>query len=89
MSNVSDAKFGLKNITMSRELSMIGIGGGTMHFDFALAGFVLFVTLGVFGFVATFALMATEERWMKPLIALIIMLIGVSMAAGIGGALWR
>lgn len=58
-----------------------------MKFDFALAGFCMFATMWVCGFVSAFALCCTEEL-KKAAIATAVMTIGVAMAGGIGGAIW-
>ena len=59
-----------------------------MMFDFAFAGFGMFVVLGVCGlFIASES--AIMEHYKIAAVAVAVMVISVAMAFGIGGALWR
>lgn len=58
-----------------------------MMFDFAFAGFGLFVALGVCGFV-TASTMACMEKYKTAAVAAAVMAMSIAMAFGLGGALW-
>lgn len=59
-----------------------------MMFDFALCLFGVSLALGVCGFVTAFANVCAEE-YITAAVAAVVMVLGVGMACGIGGAMWR